>query len=556
LTGGSLAAAGLVVLPLLALAFVALAAPGSGVAVLASAAMGRTLADTGLLLAGVALGAGSIGFVSAWLVSAYSFPGRALLSALLVMPLALPTYVAAYVAVEMLDSLGPVQSALRALLGFKSRADYWFPEIRSLPGAIAVFSFVLYPYVYLPVRAVFALRSAELSEAARTLGAGPFAHFWRAVAPLARPALSAGLALALLETLNDLGAAEILGVQTFTVAIFDVWLNRGSLAGAAQIAILMLAVIAITLGFEAHARRDRRYAVSPRRPRLARGISISGLPAAAAVSACAVPVIFGFIAPLLFLMVEAYDARQAEGVSRDLGAQAAATALLAAAASALALALGFAAVLAARLAPLPRHVWAKRIARLGYALPGTVLALGFLMPLAGLDDLFSRLLRDHLGLAPRQFFIGTGVALVLALAARFTSVAIANLDAGLVRISLRVDEAARSLGASQARLSREILAPLLGPAFAAATILVFVDMVKELPATLLLRPLGVETLATALYGHASRGRFEEGAVQALLIVAISLLPVLRLALLTRSAGLTDSLRTDLETAGLGERTGL
>ncbi len=524
------AAAALVALPVLALAFTALSREALTVwPHLTANVLPVALWNTALLLAGVALFCGAVGTGAAWLVTQYEFPGRRSLEWLLVLPLALPTYITAYVYVEILGFQGPFQSALRALTGWRSLRDYWFPDPRNLPGAILILGLVLYPYVYLSVRALFSMQSAALIESARTLGTRRWPLFWRIGLPMARPALAAGLTLALLETLNDIGASEYLGVRSLTISVYTTWINRGSLAGATQIACVMLLVVVALMAAEAHTRGARRFALPVKRPRPVGRIQLSGGRAWTAATACFLPALLGAVLPLIYLIGEFWR--------RDLVAQADATlwralantVAISALSAALIVAIGLGIAAALRLGRERALPLLARIASLGYALPGTVLALGLLVPLAAFDNLVADASRALFGASPGLLLLGSGAALVIAYLVRFLAIAVNGTESGYARISPRIDDAARSLGANRHELLHRLHWPLMRPAIAAAALLVFVDCMKELPATLLLRPLNFDTLATLVYGHAARGVFEDGALAALLIVAIGIYPALRLA---------------------------
>lgn len=500
------------------------------------------LTETGLLLAGVALLTGSIGVGAAWLVTAHRFPGRDALAWLLPLPLAVPTYITAYVYVEVFDAAGPVQMALRSLAGWSSRADYWFPEIRSLPGCIIVMSCVLYPYVYIAARTMFLTQSASMLEVARTLGAGHVKLFATIAMPLARPALAVGLSLALLEALNDIGASEYLGVRTLTVSVFTTWLNRGSLAGAAQIAAVMLTLVMALILLERRGRRDRRYTLSARRPRVTQPVTLPGWSGRAAALACSLPVALGFALPVGFLINEVAARGLLTQVDKPFLAHLLTTVGLAAGATGAALALGLVVVTASRLAKTWVTRAAQTIAGLGYAVPGTVLALGLLGPLVAVDGVLNTAWRMLTGERLGLVLMGSAAAIVIAYTIRFLPIATGSLAAGLDRVSSGVEDAARTLGASPRTLVLKVQLPLLKPALASAALLVFVDCLKELPATLLLRPLNTETLATLVYGHASRGAFEDGALAALVIVLVGIVPVIQL---TRAAEIRRERRSDI-----------
>jgi iron(III) transport system permease protein len=484
--------------------------------------------DTLALLAGVALVAGSMGITTAWLVTAHRFPGRSILVWLLPLPLAVPTYITAYIYVEIFDSAGLVQMALRSFMGWRSRADYWFPEIRSLPGCILVLSVVLYPYIYIAARAMFLTQSASMLEVARTLGASRIKLFRIIALPLARPALAVGVSLALLEALNDIGASEYLGVRTLTVSVYNTWLNRGSLAGAAQIACVMLAFAIGLILIERYGRRDRRYALSPKRHRTVHPVPLTGGRGWTASLLCALPVFMGFILPTGFLLRETLRGGLADQFDRAFLAHLMTTVGLSVVATAAVLAIAVLLVSAARLSKNSLTKGALLAAGLGYALPGTVLALGLMTPLVGFDNLIGTIWRHLTGERIGLLLMGAAGGIIIAYVIRFLSIATGSLSAGLDRVSPSLEDAARTLGASRREMVWKIQIPLMRPALASAALLIFVDCIKELPATLLLRPLNTETLSTLVYTYASRGRFEDGSLAALVIVLVGLIPVIQL----------------------------
>nr|WP_254218386.1 iron ABC transporter permease [Burkholderia multivorans] len=527
-TFAALAIAAAVAAPLAALVAAAFDADLAHWRHLAAFVLPQALANTLLLLAGVGAIVSIVGTGCAWLVTAYDFPGRRTLTWALLLPLAVPTYIVAFAYLDLLHPIGPVQSAVRWLLGFDSPRQFRLPDLRSLPGAVFVLGFVLYPYVYLSTRAMFVTQSASLLEAARTLGAGRVATFWRVVMPLARPAIAVGVSLALLETLNDIGASEFLGVQTLTVSVYTTWITRSDLAGAAQIALAMLAVVVAMIALERYGRRRQRYAHGRRmRPLAPR--RLTGVAGCTAAVLGWLPVLLGFGAPAAYLAVEtAKRLHQVGGVSAQLLDGLANTLTIAAAATVATLACGLIVAWAARAQRDSMRAGVARvgarIASLGYAVPGTVLAIGLLTPLGAVDRLAGTLLgRDGLWL------IGSAAALVIAYTVRFLAIAAGNVEAGLARIPPSLEQAARSLGETAAGALRRVHLPLLRPALTTSALLVFVDAMKELPATLLLRPLNFDTLATWLYAEAARGTYEEGAVAALAIVLAGLVPVILLA---------------------------
>jgi len=520
----------LLALPILALPVLALQGSGALWPHLAAYVLPQAARTTALLLAGVGLLSVIIGVGTAWLVTMYRFPGRAAFEWLLLLPLAMPTYVSAYTYLEVLDTLGPVQSGLRALFGWRSRAEYWFPEIRSLAGAVVAMSLVLFPYVYLTVRVSFLTQSAQPLEVARTLGSGAWGAFWRVALPSAKPALASGAALAMLEALGDFGAVQFFGVQTLTVAVYATWANRGSLPGAAQIACVMLLAVVALLALERLSRRGRRYHARGR-PTPPAGRQLGPAGAAGAVLACSLPVALGFAVPAAYLAAAALR-RAGDTLEFDYGALAGRSFVLAVAAALVTVLLGTVLAYGQRVLRHRAADAAVRLAGLGYALPGTVLAIGVLYPLAGFDNALDALLRQTFGISTGLLLSGTAFALLFAYAVRFLTVAHGAVEAGLGRINPHLDMAARSLGRNLGETLRQIHLPLLRPAVVTAALLVFVEVMKELPATLLLRPLGFETLATAVYAAASREAFEDGALAALTIVAVGLVPT---ALLVRTS---------------------
>jgi iron(III) transport system permease protein len=485
------------------------------------------LADTGLLLVGVGAFTLLLGTGTAWLTTMYRFPGRGLLDRLLVLPLAMPTYIIAYTYVELLDFSGPAQRGLRALFGWHFVKDYWFPEVRTLPGAILVLSAVLYPYVYLSARASFVQQSICVLEVARTLGRTSAGAFWSVALPLARPALAAGVALALMECLNDLGAVQYLGVSTLTVSVYVTWLQRSSLAGAAQISLVALLFVLALLVAERAARGRSQFHHTTGRYRSIPFSDLEGWRAYAAAACCALPVLLGFVVPFAVLLVQglahlsdAFAAGFWRATRNSLG--------VAAVAAASTVLIGLLLVYARRLVP---NVFVRSVVRaagLGYAMPGTVLALGLLIPLAALDNTVDAALRAHVGISSGLLLSGSLFVIVLAYTIRFLAVSLGALEAGFERLSPNLDAVARTLGETALSALRRVHMPLLVPALGAAALLVFVDAMKELPATLLLRPFNFETLATQVYSYAALEQFERAALGALTIVAIGLVPVLLL----------------------------
>ena len=517
----------IMLLPVATVILLAFGTSPHALAHLARTILPDALAQTLVLMTGVGALTLLMGTGTAWIVTMYRFPGRGLVDRLLVVPLAVPTYIVAYAYVELLDFTGPVQSALRALMGFKTVRDYWFPEVRSTAGAILILASVLYPYVYLAARASFVQQSVCALEVARTLGRTQFGAFISVALPLARPGLVAGVTLALMECLNDLGAVQYLGVRTLSASIYTTWLQRSNLAGAAQIAgVLLLVVTALSIA-EHRARGGGQFHHTTGRYRSIPFAILTGWRGLTALVVTALPFVAGFLLPFAILV---HNATQHAGLALATGFWRAAgnSVLLASITALAAVGLGLMLAYARRVAANGFTRPAVRVAGLGYALPGTVLALGLLIPLAAFDNRVDAIARSVFGKSTGLILSGTVFALVLAYTIRFLAVALGALEAGLGRISPNLDAAARTLGETALSALWRVHLPLLLPALGTAGLLVFVDAMKELPATLLLRPFNFETLATHVYGFAALEQPEAASVGALAIVLVGLLPVLLL----------------------------
>ncbi|MCC7251597.1 iron ABC transporter permease [Hyphomicrobium sp.] len=512
-----------IALPIAAVLYLAATANANDWPHLVSSVLPIALQNTLLLVLGTGLVTLVVGTGTAWLVTMYRFPGRAVLDRLLVLPLAIPTYIAAYCYGELFDYAGPVQTGLRSLFGW-TVADYWFPDIRSLGGATLVMSAVVYPYVYLAARATFVQQSVCALEVARTLGRTSMGTFWAVALPLARPALAAGAALVAMETLNDLGAVQHLGVETLSASIYATWLQRSNLGGAAQLATVMLVLIVLLLAAERIARGGAKIHHTTGRYRAIPFQDIEGWRGYGAAFLCSLPFIVGFMVP--FLLLARFAVRHISVAIEGGFLRAAWNSLfLATLAALVAVALGLLLSYAPRVAKTGFTRFAAQMSGFGYALPGAVLALGVLIPLAALDNSVDALARDLLGVSTGLILSGSVAALVYAYVIRFLAVARGGIEAGLERISPNLDAAARALGETAASALWRIHLPLLAPALGVAGLLVFVDALKELPATLLLRPFNFETLATHVYAFAALEQIESGALGALSIVLAGLVPL-------------------------------
>ncbi|WP_280821111.1 ABC transporter permease [Pseudaminobacter soli (ex Li et al. 2025)] len=519
-----------VLLPILSLAYVALSGTGEDWPHLMRHVLPGSSLTTLYLMAMVAAATSLVGVAGAWLVVAFDFPLRRTLAWALVLPLAVPTYLAAYAFGEFFHYTGPVQNLVRSIFGFQTVRDYWFPDIRTTPGAAFVLSSVLYPYVYLTTRVIFLMQGRNIADAARTLGAGPARVFWRVLLPVARPAIVAGVALILMETVNDIGAAEYLGVRTLTFSIYATWLNRGSLEGGAQIALVMLMLVFALLAAEQWARRRQRFHTGRATHMQARPLrtQLHGWRAVAALLATGLPVLAGFGIPLF--VFGQYAARRLEQFTSPALGRAFLHSLATATATALiTVLLALFLINAVRLCRSRGITLAVRLASIGYALPGGILGLGLLFALARFDNTLDGFARAELGFSTGLLLTGSAAAVVIACSIRFLALAESAIRSGMEKLPPNLDEAARSLGHTPARSATRVLLPLLKPAIFTAAVLVFVDTIKELSATILLRPFGFNTLATHVYESASRGVPEEGAVAAILIILTALVPVMLLS---------------------------
>ncbi|SDB57388.1 ABC transporter permease [Belnapia rosea] len=525
--------AALVAAPLLAVLAAAAVPSGAAWRHIAGTTLPEMLANSALLVLGVGAIAASIGTLAAWLVTACRFPGRRVLEVALLLPMAMPAYVCGYAYTWLLDVAGPVQTALRAATGLRW-GGYWFPEIRSLPGAAMMLGLVLYPYVYLLCRNAFQQQSLGLIEAARTLGQSLTGCFFRLALPMARPAIAGGVALALMETLADFGTVQHFGVRTFTTGLYEAWFGLGDRGAASQLAACLMGLVALLLAFEHLSRGGRRFHPTTARQQGLRPVPLRGWWAAAALIACALPVALGFLVPagtLLVLMLQVGDP-----LAPDRFLPFARNSLLLAGLAAL-LAVALAAFLAwaARLHPGGPQRAALRVAGLGYAIPGSVIAVGTLVPLGLFDNALDGWMRARFGLSTGLLLSGGIAALVFAYLVRFLAVALSAVEAGLARLRPSLREAARILGTGPAGAVLRVELPLARGSLLTAGLLVFVDTMKELPATLIIRPFDFDTLAVRVHNLAADERLAEASTAALLIVAAGLLPVLALTRALRKA---------------------
>lgn len=490
------------------------------------------------LMVGVGFLTFIIGTATAWLVSLHDFPLRRILQWACLMPLAMPTYIVSYTYVDFLNYAGSLQTWLRGAMGWTRPEDYMFPEIRSLPGAIVVLAFVLYPYVYMTAQASFLRQPMSQLDVARTLGKSPWGAFLSVALPQARPAIVVGVSLALMECLNDIAAVGFFGVNTLTLGIYTTWLGEGNLGGAAQLAVVLLIFVFALLWVERHARRQQSYMPGSRHPMAPRRTPLTGWRGILAMLACFLPVFLGFILPALILL--RFAARRLDGIfSASYFDAMWHSFVLSLVASLVVVVLGLILAYAHRSQHGRRINAFLRLASVGYAMPGTVLGIGVLIPLAYFDNTVDAFMRSAFGVSTGLLLSGTITAIIFAYAIRFLAISFGSLESGLEKVTPNLTFAARTLGRTPLRTVAEIHFPILRPALITATLLVFVDCMKELPATLILRPFDFETLATQVFLLASLGQLEESAAPALTIVAAGLIPII---LLTRNLRTRESFR--------------
>jgi iron(III) transport system permease protein len=480
--------------------------------------------NTLLLGIGVGLATIVIGAGCAWLVVMCDFPGRRSLDWALVLPLAMPAYVLAYAYTDFLQFTGPVQGLIRTLTGW-GWEDYWFPPIHSVGGAGFVLSMALYPYVYVLARAAFLDQSVCALEVSRTLGCSPWGAFLRVGLPLARPAIATGAGFVVMETLADFGAVKYFEVQTFTTGIYRAWFAYGNPAAAAQLASLLLLAVFAVLLLERWSRGRRHYAHTSARYRELRPMPLRGIRAVAAMLSCFLPLAFGFAIPAIVLVTMAMQSSEPVTLSR-LAHLIGNTVEIGALASVLAVAAGLLAVYALKRDGRALSHGLMRVALLGYATPGVVIAVGILIAIGGFDAAVDGAARSLFGISTGLVLAGTIAAVLYGCLVRFFAVAYSPLDAGLARVKRSYEDAARTLGTSPGGILARIHLPLMRGSVLSALLLVFVEVLKELPATMILRPFNFDTLAIEAFQLATTERLDAAAVPALIIVAVGLIPVL------------------------------
>jgi iron(III) transport system permease protein len=524
----ALAVAAFVAIPVIVIAAHAFVPTGDVWDHLAATVLPRYLRNTVWLILGVGVGTAVIGVGAAWLVTACRFPGRGIFEWALLLPFAVPAYILAYTYTGVLDTPGPVQAALRDAFGWRV-GEYWFPQVRSLGGAAAMLCLTLYPYVYLLARAAFLEQSVCVLEVSRTLGRGPWRSFVSVAVPLARPAIMAGLALVLIETLNDFGTVAYFAVDTFTTGIYRTWFGLGQAAAAAQLACILMLFVGALMLLERWSRRGARFYHTTTRYRALPAFPLHGVRAAAAVVACATPIALGFLLPGAVLLGWAV-----ETADRTIDARFLRYALnsfaLAAVTAGIAVGVGLFLSSTLRLRPSPVLLSAVRIAGLGYAIPGSVIAVGALFVSSWVDGAVDGWAREHLGRSTGLIFTGTVAGVVGAYLVRFLAISYNTLEASLAKVTPSLDSAARTLGSRPGAMLWRIHLPLMRGSMMTAGVLVFVDVMKELPATIMMRPFDFDTLAIRAYQLASDEQLREASAAALGIVLVGIVPVILLSI--------------------------
>ncbi|HHQ4522442.1 TPA: ABC transporter permease [Aeromonas veronii] len=522
---GSWATALLLGLPVIALLFSAFSAEGELFRHLADTVLLDYLGNTLGLVVGVVLLSLLFGVPTAWLVAMCQVPGRRALQWALMLPMAMPSYIVAYVYTDLLDYSGPLQAGLRALFGWNSPADYWFPAIRSLGGAAWVLALVLFPYVYLLTRASFLEQSVSLIHSSRLLGCTPWQSFRRLSLPLARPAIMVAVSLVAMETLADFATVHFFAINTLTTAVYDTWLGYGSLATAAKLSCLMLLAVVLLIALERRSRSRQQVFQKSMGHEQPLRYPLKGMSRALAGLWCWGLVLAGFGLPFVILLdygVRYFELSWTPEFVRFAGNSLLISALTALLAMGIALLLGF----FRRLDGGIKSLLPLRIAAMGYAMPGTVLAIGVLVPLTALDFAINDL-AEWLGRqGPGLLLTGTITAIVFGYLVRFVAIAIGSVESSMGKISPSLDMAARSLGQGDGGMLRRVHLPLVRRGLFAGAMLVFIESMKELPAALLLRPFNFDTLATHVYQFVSDEMLERGALGAIVIVLVGLLPLI------------------------------
>ncbi|MCP5206879.1 MAG: iron ABC transporter permease [Hahellaceae bacterium] len=518
----------LVLLPILAVFYLSLFPEENIWPHLFSTVLPAYINNTLILMLGVGVSSTLLGVGAAWLISSCDFAGRKIMNWALLLPFAVPAYVIAYVYTDLLEYAGPVQQFIRELGDWTSPKDYWFPNIRSMGGAITMMSLVLYPYIYLMAKTAFLEQSPSLFITSRSLGRSPWVSFFLVALPIARPAIIVGLSLVLMETLNDFGTVDYFAIRTLTAGLYDTWLNLSNIGGAAQIALVMLIFVVTLISAERYSRRKQKTYQNRQGSHGRERIKLKRKASIIAFAACLIPVTLGFIIPASLLTIYAinyfavsWTPKFATHVFNSFS--------LSVTAALVTLAIGVVLAYAKRIDKSRLSIVMLRVSSLGYALPGAVLAIGVIIPLAATDNFIDDIFRDYFGLSTGLILSGSIFALIYAYSIRFLAVSSGAVESSLEKVTPNMDLVARSLGYTQSQTLLKVHLPIINKGLLTAVLVVFVDCMKELPATLILRPFNFETLATYVYQYASDELLEQSALAALIIVAVGIIPVILLS---------------------------
>jgi iron(III) transport system permease protein len=525
---GTVAIAAAVTIPICAIIYIAATRGDDIWAHLASTVLPLYISTTLQLMIGVSVGTLVIGVSTAWLVSSCAFPGKRIFEWALLLPLAIPAYVIAYVYTDIWEYAGPIQTLLRNIFDWTTKMEYWFPEIRSIGGAISMMTLALYPYVYLLSRATFMEQSVCVLEASQVLGRGPWGSFFSVALPLSRPAIVVGVSLVMMETLNDFGTVDFFAVNTITLGIYDVWLKMNNVAGAAQLALMLLFFVLFLVLAERFARRKQRFHHTTSKYRALPEYKLEGWARRCAITACALPILLGFIIPSAVLASYAVVHFEV-ATTPEVYIYASNSLLLSALTAVLAVTIGIFMAYAVRLKNQKLIKVMTRFSSLGYAIPGSVLAVGILVTLGALDNGIDGFMRKYFGISTGLLFSGTIAAVTFGYLVRFLALSFGSVEASLAKITPSMDGAAASLGHNPFSTLRRIHVPLIRGTALTAAMLVFVDCMKELPITVILRPFNFNTLATYVHQFASDENLGQASIAALAIVGFGILPVILLS---------------------------
>ena len=524
-TLGALFVASIIAIPILTIFYIAFSADDNIWPHLSSTVLPGYIMTTFLVLAGTSIITVFIGVGLAWIVTVYEFPMRRVMEWLCLIPLAMPAYIVAYAYGDLLDYTGFIQSSLRFIFGWNSIKDYWFPSVYSIGGSVFVMSFVLYPYVYLTSRAAFLRQSMTLIEVSSTLGKSSLYSFFHIALPMARPAIIIGLILVIMESMNEFAAFEYYGVDTLSVGVYITWLGKNNLGGAAQIAIFMLLFVFLLMVIEKGLRKKRSFAQNNKKLLSSNRIKLSKRKSFFVLTCCIIPILVGFLFPSLVLVdfvleriLEVDILKYAKLLFNSL--------FLSTCAAILTIILG---IFLVNTYITSNNIIIRlcvTISRLGYALPGVVIALGVIVPLITLDGFIKNILGQYFDITVGLIFSGTMIAIIYAYVIRFLTISYGTIESGFTSLNPNITAASRVLGQSKYSTLVKIQLPIIKPALIMSALLVFVDSMKELPATLILRPFNFDTLATHVYTYASLSQIEEAALPALTIVIAGLIPII------------------------------